>query len=277
MIELTDLTVRYDGADVLRGVNLTIPAGQQVALLGDNGAGKTTLLRALVGLVQFAGRAAVGGADVRGDGIRARRAIGYLPQVPSFPTHLSAAEIVKLFAELRGEPIVASDALAAAADLSARQMSGGMLRRLALAVVQIGAPPVLLLDEPASHLDRAGRELFAGWLDRARAGGATIVLAAHNLRGLDADIDRIVVLDGGRIARDLAHSALRAHRWLEVVTAGPLPEDLPAGATPVPGGNGLVHVKVPEPALAEFISRLDGRPFQVHEPTLEDLLQEVVP
>ncbi|MFN3285723.1 MAG: ABC transporter ATP-binding protein [bacterium] len=279
MIVWRGVTVRYRGRVVLDQVSLEVPSGQRVALVGPNGAGKTTLLRTLVGLVPYEGGVEVDGLDARLQPVEARGRIGYVPQLLSFPQHLTAAEVLALAQELRGTlpdpaPLLREAGLTEHARKPVRELSGGMLRRLGVAVAQVGDPPVLVLDEPTSYLDREGEAWLVRWL-RAAA-GKTVVVASHQLRGLDRLVDRVVVLDGGRLVRDLMVDQLRALHWLEVVVPPPEPRALPEDVRVLARRNGAVHLQVPDHRLREVLGALEGRPVEVHEPPVEDLLREVL-
>jgi ABC-type multidrug transport system ATPase subunit len=112
------------------------------------------------------------------------------------------------------------------------------------------------------------------WLEAAGAEGRTVLLATHHLDGLAAVVDRVILLDDGLVAADEETAALRARRWLEIVTVAPVPAGLPAAALVLPRVNGRLHLRVPGAALAEAVRVLAGRPLQIHEPSLEDLLRE---
>ncbi|MDR7567309.1 MAG: ABC transporter ATP-binding protein [Armatimonadota bacterium] len=278
MIRCEGVTVRFGNRAVLEGVTLEVPAGQRVALLGPNGAGKTTLLRCLLDLVPYKGTVTVGGYDVRRQGSSARRLVGYVPQLPAFSPHLTAAEAVALVQELRGEmpdpwPLLERVGLREHGYKPAVRLSGGMLRRLGLAVALVGDPPVLVLDEPASYLDREGETWLVSWLQAAA--GKTVVVASHQLRRLERLVDRVVVLEGGKVVADVPAGELWRRHWVEVVVQGPRPEPLPAGVEVLASRNGAVHLRVPDAALPDLLRVLRGRPFRVHEPEGEDLLREV--
>lgn len=279
MIDLMDLTVRFGSTAVVAGVRLAIPPGQRVALLGANGAGKTTLLRALLAHVPFTGTAAIGGHDVRRDGLRARALVGYVPQTPAFPPHLTTGEVVAFFQEIRALPPEPLPALAQVgldgeAGKPVGALSGGMARRLALAVAQIGDPPVLLMDEPASYLDAGGEVLLRQWLEGAVSRGRTVLVATHHLNGLQTLVDRMVLLEGGRVRSDASVAEVRAARWLELRAPGPAPA-LPEGAVLLPGSNGVLHLRVRERTLPVLLGALGDRPVDIHEPALLDVLREV--
>jgi ABC-type multidrug transport system ATPase subunit len=232
LISVEGVRVRYGEIHVLRGVDLRVAAGERVALTGSNGAGKSTLLRSILGLADYRGAIRVAGHDVRRDGVRARTHIGYVPQVPSFPGALTGAEVVRLYQELRGvlaDPVEALRrvGLETHRDKAVRSFSGGMIRRLALAIARIGEPPVWLLDEPTSHLDREGIRLVLEWLSAARDEGRTVLLTTHHLDGLANLVDRTVTIEDGLIVSDTAASS----------------EPAPAAAAPAGTGE-------PRPALA---------------------------
>lgn len=278
MIECTDLTVRF-GERTAVAVTLHVPRGQRVALIGPNGAGKTTFLRALLGHLPVTGTASIHDLDVVRDGVRARAQVGYVPQTPAFPSHLLTGEVVAFFMELRGLPADPQRLLAAVGlDSEARkpvgQLSGGMARRLALAVARIGDPPVLLMDEPASSLDAGGEGLLQKWLEEAASDGKTVLVAAHHLNGLSGLVDRLVLLEDGRVTADAPVAQVRAAQWIELIT----PEfslPVPAPATRLPSGNGRMHLRVPVASLAQVLQAIGDRPVEIHEPAIIDVLREL--
>jgi ABC-type multidrug transport system ATPase subunit len=279
MIALTEVTVRLGGRRVLDRVTLTVAPGERVALIGPNGAGKTTLLRAAVGLVPFEGRVTIDGRDLRQVPAAARALVGYVPQVPGLPAHASAADVVALFQELRGVPpdpltVLQEVGLEGAAARPIGTLSGGMVRRLALAMARLGDPPCLLLDEPTSHLDREGEELVRRWLADARTEGRTVVLATHHLDGLEPLVDRVALLEEGRVVAQTDVGALRYRRALDLLVTPPLPADLPAGVLPLPSANGALRLRVPRDVLGETVRLLGDRVVSVREVPVEMLLRE---
>ncbi|MDQ7842297.1 MAG: ABC transporter ATP-binding protein [Armatimonadota bacterium] len=278
MITVRDLTVRFGEREALRFVTLTVPAGQRVALVGPNGAGKTTLLRALLALIPYEGAVAIGGHDARAEGLRARALVGYVPQTPAFPPHLTTGEVVAYVQEIRGLPadplpVLARVGLDREAATPVGHLSGGMGRRLALAVARVGDPPVILMDEPASHLDAGGEGLLRAWLEEAQAEGRTVLVATHHLNGLQSLVDRVVLLEEGAVRADAAMETVRSARWLELTTSGPLPV-LPDGVIVVSGSNGTHHLRVRDGALGAVLEALGRRPVDIHEPALLDVLRE---
>jgi ABC-type multidrug transport system ATPase subunit len=269
MIEIRDLRVSYGPAEVLSGVSFAVRQGERLVLTGPNGVGKTTLLRALLGQVRYRGVARVGGYDVARQGVQARRAIGYVPQLPAFPRALTVEEVVEVFQKLRGlsprpMSLLERVGLHGAGARPVGVLSGGMLRRLALAVALVGEPPVLLLDEPASNLDVEGEADLRRWFHEWGREGRTVVVASHRVAELRGCVDRVVSLRGGRVVADLPASAVRVGRRI-VVTLRGAPEDvravarrIPAEATQVAHLDGVLRLLVPEDRLLPVSKALEG-------------------
>jgi heme exporter protein A len=222
-VELRGVGKVYGRQRALGGVDLRLAAGQATALLGPNGAGKSTLVGILSTLVQpSSGEASYGGraadAEVRG-------AIGLLSHESLVYGDLSGRENVRFFARLYGvaEADRASDALidrvglAAAADRPTRTYSRGMLQRVSLARALVHRPQLLLLDEPFTGLDRAGVELLQRLLAEERARGAILVVVSHDLAALVGLIDRVAVLERGRLVADSPAPAERSAAALEAL------------------------------------------------------------
>jgi Cu-processing system ATP-binding protein len=215
VIEVHELSKSYGQTPVLDGVSFTVDDGEVIALLGANGAGKTTLLKCLLGLVRFRGQACIGGLDVAFWGKEVRRLVGYLPQTPAFPPHLTVADALIYYADLRGlrgediDARLAQVGLTAHADKRVGALSGGLRQRLGLAVALLGDPPVLLMDEPVANLDPEGRQLFQGLVTDLRAAGRTMLLSTHVVRMLDGLADRALVLSEGRLVYEGRLDTLR--------------------------------------------------------------------
>ncbi|MFG0284510.1 MAG: ABC transporter ATP-binding protein [Phycisphaerales bacterium JB039] len=208
MIELHGVTKRFGRTAVLRDVSLRIGAGEAVALWGPNGAGKTTLIRCVLGLVPFDGRITVAGLPVRRRGKAVRRRIGYVPQEPALFDDLRVWEAVALFARLKRAELSQARALLGDAGMAeharkrVRELSGGVKQRLTLALALLNDPPVLILDEPTSNLDAAGRRALLGHIGRLREAGKTVLFISHRPEEVRDIADRIITLESGRIVRD---------------------------------------------------------------------------
>ena len=210
MITARSLTKRYGKHVVLDDLDLDIPRGQRVALLGLNGAGKTTLLRCLLGLSDFEGSLTLDGAAAGdGPGGKAVRAkVGYVPQQPPrFDFRL--IEFVEFFCRIRECPTDGAErfledlGLSLQADGGKRlsELSGGMLQKALLAIAMGSGAPVLLLDEPTASLDPSARRDFLEAV-RTAPPDMTLLFASHRLDDVEALADRVIILDGGRFAFD---------------------------------------------------------------------------
>jgi ABC-type multidrug transport system ATPase subunit len=214
VIAVCGLSKRFGRVAALQDVSTEISPGAFVVLLGANGAGKTTLLRCVLGLHAYEGLISVGGHDVARAGQAVRALIGYVPQRPVLPGDLTCAEVLRLFARLRGQgprdEWLDRVGLAEAASTPARVLSGGMRQRLALAAAMQGDPPVLLFDEPAASLDVAARRALHRDLAALAAAGRTVVLSTHLAAEPLGAATQALVLDRGRLVYDGAPAALGA-------------------------------------------------------------------
>ncbi|MDT0214634.1 ATP-binding cassette domain-containing protein [Rothia sp. ARF10] len=210
-ISVRDLRKSYGELDVLRGVDLDVERGSIVALLGSNGAGKTTLVRILSTLVDAdSGTASVDGLDVATRGGEVRAAISLTGQFAAVDEILTGRENLVLVARLRHLPEpgrIADDlldrfSLADAGDRRVATWSGGMKRRLDIAMSLIGDPRVIFLDEPTTGLDPQARlEVWAAVREVASQ-GTTVLLTTQYLDEAEQLADRIAILHEGRIIVD---------------------------------------------------------------------------
>lgn len=207
-IHVRGLEKAFDELRVLRGVDFDVGAGSIFALLGSNGAGKTTVVRILSTLLRTdAGTAVVNGFDVATHGKEVREAISLTGQFAAVDDMLSGRENLVLVAKLRhlvGPRAIADDMLGRfslrdAAERKVSTYSGGMRRRLDIAMSLIGNPPVIFLDEPTSGLDPQGRiEVWQAVRDLATH-GTTVLLTTQYLDEAEQLADRIAILHRGRI------------------------------------------------------------------------------
>ncbi|WP_052664884.1 ABC transporter ATP-binding protein [Nitriliruptor alkaliphilus] len=203
-LALRDLRKRFGDRTVLDGVDLDVGAGSIVLLTGSNGSGKTTLLRCVAGLARFEGTLDLEGHRLGSDGA-GHPDVGYLPQSPGLPTWATVAEVLALFARLRRcapDSITLPDGFLPPLDQPVGQLSGGQRQRVAFAVALLGAPSLLLLDEPAANLDDDGRAALLAILEGLAATGTSILVAAPSPGDLGGLPDRTVRLVDGRLASD---------------------------------------------------------------------------
>jgi ABC-2 type transport system ATP-binding protein len=207
-IQVRGLRKSYQDLDVLKGVDLDVARGSIFALLGSNGAGKTTLVRILATLLKAdSGTATVSGLDVAAQPAKVRGAISLTGQFAAVDEILTGRENLIMIAELRrvkgpakvADSLLARFGLADAAGRRVATYSGGMRRRLDIAMSLIGDPRVVFLDEPTTGLDPEGRlEVWQVIQDLAR-GGTTVLLTTQYLDEAEKLADRIAILHGGTI------------------------------------------------------------------------------
>lgn len=212
-IEVAGLRKSYGEHEVVAGVDLTVPAGTVYALLGPNGAGKTTTVRILSTLLTAdAGEVRVAGYDVRREADRVRASIGVTGQFSAVDEFLTGRENLRLMAglgrlgRLRARTVVEGLLdrfdLVDAADRRAETYSGGMKRRLDLAMTLVAGPRLIFLDEPTTGLDPRSRRELWGIVRELVTDGATVFLTTQYLEEADQLADRIGVLDGGRLVAE---------------------------------------------------------------------------
>lgn len=208
MIEIRQLSKAYDGRPVLRGVDLSVAAGERVALVGPNGSGKTTLMRAVLGFIEVTGTVRVAGHDPLRHHAASATHVATVPQrAPALP--VPVGELVAAWSQLRELPAERLDAVAVqlGLDLGAvwRQrfstLSGGTQQKLLAAMALATDCPILLLDEPTANLDPAARQVFFSLLDQ-RSPAPTVLLSSHRLEEVQSLVRRVVVLAEGRVRFD---------------------------------------------------------------------------
>jgi ABC-2 type transport system ATP-binding protein len=207
-IRVQGLTKSYASLQVLRGVDFEVARGNIFALLGSNGAGKTTIARILSTLLSAdAGSASVNGFDVATQAARVRESISLTGQFAAVDDILSGRENLVLVARLRHlkDPAAVADALLdrfSLTDAASRKVatySGGMRRRLDIAMSLIGDPPVIFLDEPTTGLDPQARLEVWQTVKQLAENGTTVLLTTQYLDEAEHLADRIAILHGGRI------------------------------------------------------------------------------
>jgi ABC-2 type transport system ATP-binding protein len=286
------------GPRAVDGIDLTVSPGEIYGFLGPNGAGKSTTVLMLTTLLPpTSGRASVGGFDIVRDGAHVRASIGAALQEAALDAILTGREHLQLQATLQGMPkadrarrgqeLLERVGLTEAADRRVGGYSGGMKRRLDLALALVHSPRILFLDEPTTGLDLQSRTAL--WEEVARLAhdeGMTVFLTTQYLEEADALADRVGIIDHGQIVAEGTPTQLKeevGNPTVEVVPADvgdcdALVSAVAGFGTTARGGRGAVTVQLPggESQLAEIVRALDQAglriaSLQLHQPSLDDV------
>jgi ABC-2 type transport system ATP-binding protein len=295
-ITASGLTKSFGDHVVLDGIDLHVSAGTVFALLGPNGAGKTTAVRILcTQLPADAGTVTVAGHDLATDPHDVRAAIGVTGQFSAVDTLMTGRENLRLMADLwhldraegerRAQELLTSLDLQDAADRVASTYSGGMVRRLDLAMTLMSRPRVVFLDEPTTGLDPRSRRTVWELVEGLVADGVTVLLTTQYLEEADRLADRIALLDGGRLVAqgtpdELKRSVPGGHLRLDVADEAALEAALSTLAGEARRVAGATAVEVPGDGsvrqVREVLARLDGAGVDVTQlavrtPDLDDV------
>jgi ABC-2 type transport system ATP-binding protein len=285
------------GPRAVDGIDLAVAPGEIYGFLGPNGAGKSTTVLMLTTLLPpTSGSARVAGFDVVKNGPDVRKAIGAALQEAALDPLLTGREHLRLQASLqalprhertpRADELLERVGLTDAADRKVRGYSGGMKRRLDLALALVHRPRILFLDEPTTGLDIQSRTaLWAEVRRLAKDEGVTVFLTTQYLEEADVLADRVGIIDHGRIVAEGTPDALKAEigrPTVEVVPADPAEEERAAAilarfGEPVASVRGVaVRLRTGQADLAEIVRALDGESvavgqLQLHQPSLDDV------
>jgi ABC-2 type transport system ATP-binding protein len=306
MAERTDNSIDVEGLvrvfkkgpRAVDGIDLHVDPGEIYGFLGPNGAGKSTTVLVLTTLLPpTAGRATVAGFDVVKQGPQVRKAIGAALQEAALDPFLTGREHLRLQTALHGisgaertrrtEELLARVGLTEAADRKVKGYSGGMKRRLDLALALAHRPRILFLDEPTTGLDVQSRTALWQEVGRlAKDEGVTVFLTTQYLEEADVLADRVGIIDHGRIVAEGTPDALKADVAAATVEAVPASADERGAlaavlerfgeATTGSPGSVAVQLASSDGNLAEIVRTLDAEGLhianlQIHEPTLDDV------
>lgn len=208
-LSATDVEYGYGDLTVLEGASISVPDGVTTALIGPNGSGKTTLLRILCGL------ATPRSGSVDRPEVETARAVGYLPQRPSFRADFTVGETISFYQRLVGvsdpDPAIPLGrvGLADEREHPVRGLSGGMTRLLGIAQATVGDPPVVVLDEPTSGLDPGTREAIHDTIVGLASEGTAVLFSSHDLDGVNRRADRVAILADGAVQAEVSPEDLR--------------------------------------------------------------------
>jgi ABC-2 type transport system ATP-binding protein len=292
-IAASGLRKAYGDKTVLDGIDLDVPAGTVFSLLGPNGAGKTTTVNILTTLVKAdAGTAQIAGHDITARARAVRGVIGVTGQFAAVDELLTGQENLQLMADLKrvrpAGPVITGLLerfdLAGAASQPVSAYSGGMRRKLDLAMTLIGGPRIIFLDEPTTGLDPRSRRTMWDIVRDLTAGGTTVFLTTQYLEEADKLAHQIAVLDQGRIVAQGTPAELKrlvpgTHVQLRFTD----PSDLDAAARVLPGAtrdDQDLTLRIPSDggvrSLRALLGQLDdhminAEEFSVHTPDLDDV------
>ncbi|WNF26014.1 ABC transporter ATP-binding protein [Streptomyces sp. C11-1] len=269
VVNVRGLRKRYGDVTALDGLDLGIRRGEVCGLLGPNGAGKSTCVGVLQGQRdRDGGSVDVLGADPATAGRRWRSRVGIVWQDESAPAELTVRETVRHFARYYPRPrdpdeTIALVGLEAKAGARTKALSGGQRRRLDVALGVIGAPELLLLDEPTTGFDPAARRQFWELIRLLADGGTTILLTTHYLEEAEALADRLVVVASGTAVAEGSPGELRSRYGALATVRWTAPDGTPR----------TEETATPTRTVAALADRFDGEVpgLLVTRPTLEDV------
>src|SRR6266550_1122497 len=274
-IEVHGLVRRFKTIEAVAGIDLQVAPGEIYGFLGPNGAGKSTTVHMLTTLLPpTAGRATVAGFDVAREGPKVRAAIGAALQEAALDPFLTGREHLRLQASLHGiggatrqkliGELLDRVGLTHAGDRKVRTYSGGMKRRLDLALALIHDPSILFLDEPTTGLDPQSRSALWTEVGRlAREEGVTVFLTTQYLEEADVLADRVGIIDHGRLVTEGTPDALKAQVGRPTVEAMPADERiadvLARFGEPVPSAKGVAVRLAGDADLTAIVRALDAK------------------
>lgn len=301
MIEVTQVHKRFGTTQALGGVTFRARPGEIFGLLGPNGAGKTTIIH-IVACIEAAdeGTVVVNGHDVRREPRRVRSEVGLIPQEPGFYAALTARENLTFWGSMYGvrsqeltkrtDELLELTGLAERASEPISRFSGGMRRRLNLALGLIHRPAVLLLDEPTLEVDPQSRRQIIDFVQRLAKDGATVLYTTHQLGDAQEVCDRIAIMDHGQVVADGTLQELRGRlpsaNTLRIEFAHDIDPELAARLQGLPGAGpvnmvagvatiDILDARVLLASVADLVSMPGVTGFRFEEPNLESVFLQL--
>jgi ABC-2 type transport system ATP-binding protein len=209
-IAIEGLAKKFEDVTAVDGLSLTIEKGELFGLLGPNGAGKTTTINIMCGLLEpTSGSVKVGGYDVLKEPDKVRKLIGVSPQQTAVYPHLTGRENIELFGNLYAMPgqklkknvdeLLSKLSLVEHADRRAGKYSGGMMRRISLAMALVHDPEIAFLDEPTVAMDPQSRRAVWDFIKELKKQGRTVLLTTHYMEEAEELCDRVGIIDHGKL------------------------------------------------------------------------------
>jgi ABC-2 type transport system ATP-binding protein len=296
-IVIENLKKSYKNLEVLKGINLSVEKGTMLALLGPNGAGKTTIVRILSTLLNYdEGSVFVNGFDLDKDAFKVRQSIGLTSQYAAVDEFLTGKENLDMMGRLyhlsshdasrRTTELLEQFDLVEASTRPVKSYSGGMRRRLDLAVSLIATPPILFLDEPTTGLDPRSRIAMWDVIKKLMEKDVTILLTTQYLEEADQLANKIAVIDGGKVIAEGTSDELKKNVGAERLELVVEDESKLAMMEQIfPGRNIQLLSKQKTVSIAveqgvseirDILSKLENNSIAVetlslHKPTLDDV------
>lgn len=205
MIRIKNLKKAFGPHQVLKGMNLTVPAGQATGVVGPNGAGKTTLIKTILGLVKSdSGDITINDIHLNGN-YDYRRQIGYMPQQASYPEQMIVSELLSFIENLRGDEAVYKEELIKEFNLKPELqkqlqiLSGGNKQKLGATLAMMFNPSILFFDEPTAGLDPHSSFIFKERIQKEKEAGKTILITSHIMSELEQLVDHVIFILEGEI------------------------------------------------------------------------------
>jgi len=289
ILSISALSKRYrNGTLANDAISLALEPGEVYGLLGPNGAGKTTLVRQVLGLLKpTSGNITLDGVDLVADPGYARASIGFLPQGQFDMQAIHVDELIYLVGKLRGlsagesrrrtEELIERLELGPFRRTQMHSASGGVRRLAGFATAVIARARLLVLDEPTNDIDPVRRQLLWGMIDELGREGSTVLLVTHNLAEAERVIDRLAIIDHGRILREGSPASLRTlvtdRLRLELTPVAPIALHPALVADSGPNSYLLDEADLPE--VSQWLTGLrhEGAilDFRIGPPTLDDI------
>ncbi len=296
MIEVKGLEKNFGKLRALDGLQFTCAPGEMIALVGPNGSGKSTALKIIAGTMsQDKGEVRIGEEPISMNSVRLRNRISYLPQRVAFPDQATAKEVLTFFSRLRGIDRTRVTSLMTIFGFQGfekkrvAELSGGMMQRLALAVVFLPQADLYILDEATNNLDSDGNSRFREQVGAVLQRGASIILSTHILRAVEHLAHTIAIMAGGRIILETRREEFVAEltrsrkMWITIENLSERFRKiaLEMGAEKAILNCRTMTIECGEEQRIRILNELDKhgaviREFGLYEPSLEEMYHQVL-
>lgn len=287
VIELIEVSLKYNDFTALDEVSFEVGSGQIMALLGHNGAGKSSLIKIILGLITpTSGSVTILGQSAQVSQARNSVRLGYLPEDASFYDKLTGYEVLSYFAALKGvsrcrvESLIEEFGLEYAQHRQLKTYSKGMKQRLGVAQAILSEPKILLLDEPTVGLDPQASQFLYGKINQLKRAGCAVVISTHELSLVEAHLDcALIMFKGKRLALGSCCELSCASSLTTTIKFNELTESVKSNAYLQQFyRDGLLHIRGDQkPTLVQYlVSQCQIFDFEIKEPRLEDIYHDLM-